>query len=340
MRDLDPSYFALVMATGIVSRAMRLDGAVALSDALLVVALAVFVVMSGVYAMRLVRYRREFAADARDPRRAFGFFTFGAAAGVLAAPLAASGDTAVAAVLLVLAVTGWLLLSYVVPMLIGGDGEETVRPPLAGANGTWFVWAVGAQAVAVAATAFPPPVPEALAALGICCWVIGVVLYVVVAVLVATARLEFPLRPGDPTAPYWVFMGATAISVLAGSQILRLRGDPLAPAVHAAASGLSVMMWAFGTWLIPLLVALAGWRHLLCHVSLRYEPAFWAVVFPVGMYGVASRELGVVLHVSWLVTLGRYEAWVALATWMAVVAAMAASTLHRRRDPDPERGVA
>lgn len=338
VRDLHPSYFALVMATGIVSRAMRLDGAVALSDVLLAVALTAFVVMSAAYALRLVRYRREFAADARDPRRAFGFFTFGAAAGVLAAPLAASGDTAPAAVLLVLAVTGWLLLSYVVPMLVGG--EETLRPPLAGANGTWFVWAVGAQAVAVAATAFPPPVPAALAALGICCWMIGVVLYLVVAVLVATARLEFPLRPGDPTAPYWVFMGATAISVLAGSQILRLRDDPLALAVHATASGLSVMMWAFGTWLIPLLVALAGWRHLLCHVSLRYEPAFWAVVFPVGMYGVASRELGVVLHVSWLVTLGRYGAWVALATWTAVAAAMAASALHRRQGPDPERGVA
>jgi hypothetical protein len=58
------------------------------------------------------------------------------------------------------------------------------------------------------------------------------------------------------------------------------------------------------------------------------------------MYGVASRELGVVLHVSWLVTLGRYGAWVALATWTAVAAAMAASALHRRQGPDPERGVA
>jgi tellurite resistance protein TehA-like permease len=329
VRDLDPSYFALVMATGIVSRAMRLDGAVALSNVLLAAALAAFVVMSGAYALRLARYRRQFAADARDPRRAFGFFTFGAASGVLAAPLAASGDTAVAVVLLVLAATGWLLLSYTVPMLVGR--EEAVRPPLAGANGTWFVWAVGAQSVAVAATAFPAPVPAELSALGICCWVIGVVLYLVVAVLVVTARLEFPLRPADPTAPYWVFMGATAISVLAGSQILRLRDDTLALAVQPAASGLSIMMWAFGTWLIPLLVALAGWRHLLCHVSLRYEPAFWAVVFPVGMYGVASRELGVVLHVSWLVTLGRYEAWVALATWAAVAAAMTVSALRHRR---------
>lgn len=330
LRDLDPSYFALVMATGIVSRAMQLDDATVLSDALLAVAIAAFVVLLAAYALRLAIYRREFVADARDPRCAFGFFTFGAASGVLTVQLAVNGYVGVAAVLLVLAVAGWLLLSYLVPMLVGGEepmlggGAEKLRPPLAGANGTWFVWVVGAQSVAAAATAFPPPIPTALAALGICCWAIGVVLYLVVAVLVVTARLEFPLRPADPTAPYWVFTGATAISVLGGSQILRLpRDDALAQSVHAVASGLSVTLWAFGTWLIPLLVALGVWRHLLRHVSLRYEPALWAVVFPVGMYGVASRELGAVLHVSWLVTLGCYEAWLALASWVVVVVAMA-----------------
>jgi hypothetical protein len=45
------------------------------------------------------------------------------------------------------------------------------------------------------------------------------------------------------------------------------------------------------------------------------------------MYGVASRELGTMLHVSWLVTLGRYEAWLALAAWVAVAVAMAAATV-------------
>lgn len=345
LRDLDPSYFALVMATGIVSRAMQLDDATVLSDALLAVALAAFVVLLAAYALRFAVYRREFVADVRDPRCAFGFFTFGAASGVLTVLLAVNGYVGVAVVLLVLSVAGWLLLSYLVPMLVGGEepmlvgGEEKLRPPLAGANGTWFVWVVGAQAVAAAATAFPPPIPTALAALGICCWAIGVVLYLVVAVLVVTARLEFPLRPADPTAPYWVFTGATAISVLGGSQILRLpRDDALAQSVHAVASGLSVALWAFGTWLIPLLVALGVWRHLLRHVSLRYEPALWAVVFPVGMYGVASRELGAVLHVSWLVTLGRYEAWLALASWAVVVVAMATGTPRQMSHGEDQLG--
>ncbi len=40
-----------------------------------------------------------------------------------------------------------------------------------------------------------------------------------------------------------------------------------------------------------------------------------------------SRELGAVLNVSWLVTLGRYEAWLAVAVWAVVAVAMAAALL-------------
>jgi tellurite resistance protein TehA-like permease len=57
----------------------------------------------------------------------------------------------------------------------------------------------------------------------------------------------------------------------------------------------------------------------------RAQPALWSILFPVGMYGVASYELGQALHVSWLVTLGGDEAWLALAVWVVVFAAMLGS---------------
>lgn len=57
-------------------------------------------------------------------------------------------------------------------------------------------------------------------------------------------------------------------------------------------------------------------------MPLRYEPGLWSIAFPVGMYGVTSRGLGVALGVRWLVTLGRYEAWLAFAVWLAVALAM------------------
>jgi hypothetical protein len=47
--------------------------------------------------------------------------------------------------------------------------------------------------------------------------------------------------------------------------------------------------------------------------------------------GVASRALRTTAHVWWLVTLGRFEAWVAHAAWAAVFAGMAGSLAGLRR---------
>jgi tellurite resistance protein TehA-like permease len=326
LRDLNPGYFALVMATGIVSRAVYLDGLRFLAGVLLAVAAAAYVVLVAAYGWRFARYRREFLADATDPVRAFAFFTFVAGSNVLGAGLAASRLSGITAGLLVIAGLAWLLLGYGVPAAL--IARRGARPALAGANGTWFIWVVGTQSVAVAVTALPSS--AALTALAVACWSVGVVLYLIIATLVLAALLLFSARPADITPPYWVFMGATAISVLAGAQILRLPADSLT-AARPVIAGLSVVAWAFGTWLIPPLIAVGVWRHLVRRVPLEYEPGLWSIVFPVGMYGVASRTLGTAAHVSWLVTLGRGEAWVAFAAWIAVFAGMAGSLLGLRR---------
>lgn len=219
------------------------------------------------------------------------------------------------------------------------DRPGRFRPGPGRANGTWFIWVVGTQSIAVAATSLHPPLPAALAALAICCWAVGVPLYLVIAVMVAAALFARPVRPAELTPPYWVFMGATAISVLAGAQLLALPPDPLGTAVRGTVSGLSVTLWAFGTFLIPLLVVAGVWRHLVHRVPLAYEPGLWSIVFPVGMYGVGSRELGTTLGVSWLVTLGRDEAWLALTAWALVALAMA-WTLPRQLAKPPGPGPA
>jgi tellurite resistance protein TehA-like permease len=166
-----------------------------------------------------------------------------------------------------------------------------------------------------------------LLALTIACYVVLVVAYGWR--LVLTSLLQYPVRPADLTPAYWVFMGATAISVLAGAQILLLSADPLVTAARPVIAGLCVILWALGTWLIPFLLGMGVWRHLLRKVKLSYEPGLWSIVFPVGMYGVASRELGKALHVSWLATHGSDEAWLAFAVWAVVFLAMLGSFVAR-----------
>ena len=319
------------MATCIVSRAMQLDGAAALSGILLAAGIAAYLVLAAVYAGRFAVNRAGVCADAADPGRAFGFFTLAAGSDVLAARLAAGGGPAAATVLVVIGGISWLVLSYLLPALRAGRG-------LRGASGSWFLWPVATQSVAVGLTSLPPPWPDGLVTVAVACWAVGVIGYLLVAGLVTAARLAFPVRPGELTPGYWVFMGASAISVLAGAQILRLPASPLTTATHAVVAGSSVMLWAFGTWLVPLLVIMSAWRHVRHRVPLAYEPGMWSMVFPIGMYGVASRELGAALRVPWLVTLGRDEAWLALAAWVAVSLAMGLALAPARGSRAPAPG--
>lgn len=322
IRHLFPGYFALVMATGIVSVAVGSDGAAGLSAALLVLGIVCYLVLIACYIWRFASYRPEFVADATAPRTAFSLFTFTAASDVLGSRLAGGGYYTASAVLLVVSGAAWLLLSYGVPLiLITGHGAGSA---LMGIEGTWFLWTVGTQSLAVALASLKPPLAGPLAALAVLLWAVGVMLYLITATLALAGLLHFPLQPAALTPAYWVFMGATAISVLAGAKVLGLPAGPLLTAMHPVVAGLSVVLWGFGTWLIPLLVGLGVWRHLVRRVPLRYDPGLWSMVFPLGMYCVASEALGTALHVNWLVTVGHDGTWVAFAVWAAVFAAMLA----------------
>lgn len=325
VRDLHPGYFALVMATGIMSVALDIAGAGWLSAALLWLTIISFLVLAAGYGWRLVSYRREFLADAADPPKAFAFFTVVAGADVLGARLALDGDLAATAVLLVFSGLVWLVLSYGMPL--GLVTRHGTRSALTGVNGTWFLWTVGTQSLAVSATALMPASGGLLPAIAVTAWSAGVVLYLLIAGLVLAGLFQNPLDPAVLTPAYWVFMGATAISVLAGGKLLVLPQVPLLTAVRPVVAGLSVILWSFGTWLIPFLIGLGIWRHVVRGVRLRYEPPLWSMVFPLGMYCVASHTLGGALHVRWLATLGRDATWVAFAVWLAVFAGMLGSFL-------------
>jgi tellurite resistance protein TehA-like permease len=183
VRDLTPSYFALVMASGIISVGLRRHGGIGLSVLLLVVCAAAFVVLLVLNAWRLVAHRDAVAADLTDPARGFGFFTFVAGANVLGVRLAIDGHRAVAAVLLAIGLVAWLLLGYVIPWTaVLGRAE---RPLLSKADGTWFIWAVAAQSVAASAATLQPVFPglrDGLAVVAVFSWSVGLCLYAAVGV--------------------------------------------------------------------------------------------------------------------------------------------------------------
>ncbi|TVT14335.1 hypothetical protein FNH05_37330, partial [Amycolatopsis rhizosphaerae] len=274
VRDLDPGVFAFVMATGIVSFAASGLRLTVVSAALFVLASAGYLVLLAASAWRCVRWRGRFLADAVSPR-GFALLTFVAASAVLAGRFALAGAAGVWAVLLALGALAWLVLGYGIPLgLIADPGRRRRRWGLDLVDGTWFLWVVGVQSLAVAALE-ESRAPAALTAGALVCWAIGLVLYLLLAALGLARLLTRPVTPAELTAPYWVFMGAGAISVLAGARLLVFpEADRLVP--HARVAGVSLLLWSFCTWLIPLLVALGVWRHRGGGVPLRYDGELWS----------------------------------------------------------------
>ena len=338
VRDLHPGYFAFVMATGIISTGTFLRGPSWLSRALLIAASAGLVVLSAALAIRLAVFRSSVIADIQAPERVFGFFTITAGLDVLGVRLGSAGHPLATAILAGVAAVVWLTLTYGVPasLLLARERGSV----LGGVNGTWLLWVVATQSLSVAASALVPAWPSqsgllAPAAVGL--WSVGLVLYLLLVALILLRWLAVAMTPATLGPPYWILMGATAITVLAGARILSLPAAlPVTRATAGFVEGFSFTLWAFGTWWIPLLIVLGLWRHVRRHWPLTYEPALWSVVFPLGMYSVATLVFGKAAHLNFMEPLGRFMLWVAVAAWVLVAAAFLARLA--RPPGDPQRG--
>ena len=323
VEGLTPGYFALVMASGILSVGMELEEHASLSRLLLVVCAAAFVVLLGLTLWRLLAYRRATVEDFLDPRRAFGYFTFVAGTNVLGVRLGMDGHHGTTVAMLALAGAAWLVLGYVVPWtaVLGPQA----RPVVATANGTWFIWVVASESVAVAAASLEPVVGDGrreLALLAVVSWSVGVFLYAAAGIFVSLRLMLYDFGPEELTPPYWVAMGAMAITVLAGARIVEMADAPMVDATRGLIAGLAVVFWGFATWLIPVLVAAGWWRHVTRRIPLRYEPTLWSIVFPLGMYAVAGIYLGEADRLPVVHAIGGTELWVAFAAWAIVLAGM------------------
>ncbi|MFC0080835.1 tellurite resistance/C4-dicarboxylate transporter family protein [Aciditerrimonas ferrireducens] len=330
---LDPGYFAYVMATGIVSIGTRLLGYDLLSEVLLGFAGAGFAVLLVAYVLRLVLYPAFIRQDARNPSVSMAFFTLVAGSDVLGTRLVMADHPLIAFALACGAALLWLLLTYGLPSYMVAGAQ---RPVLREFSGTWLIWVVGTQSLAIISSALVPKAPSLwlrseLPVFAVCFWGLGVMLYVVLIVIILLRLLTIEVTPTEMGPAYWIAMGATAISVRAAAGILALRDQGavvLVSVIRPFVTGISVVLWSFGTWWIPLLVLFGVWRHLIRRYPLQYEPRLWSMVFPLGMYTVASFSLGQVHGLEFMASVAKVWVWVGVAAWVAVGGLMLVALLQ------------
>jgi tellurite resistance protein TehA-like permease len=320
IETLPPAYFAMVMATGILAvSASLLGGMVLFAKVLTWVNVAAFCILLLLTLARAMFFPSRVFADLVDHNRSVGFFTLVAGTCVLGTQLiVVFQGYRTAAALWFMGIALWLCLTYAIFTSLTVKEKKPLLPD--GINGGWLVAVVSTQAVSNLGGLLWPMFKgheELVLFFSLGMWLAGAMLYIWMISIIFYRYTFFRLSPADLLPPYWINMGAMAISTLAGTTLIANAPhwhylEQLLPFLN----GFTIFFWATATWWIPMLVILGIWRHVYKRFAIRYDPLYWGLVFPLAMYSMCTFRLSRITAVPELMAIAHLFLYAAIVAWL------------------------
>jgi tellurite resistance protein TehA-like permease len=335
-----PAYFAMVMATGIVSIGSHLLGYEIVGLLLFWLNMAFYIALWVLTAARLSLYFDRCLADLNDHSRGAGYLTSVAGTCILGNQFSViGGNFTIAAYLFALGLFLWVFLLYII---FASFSIRAIKPGLeAGINGTWLLSIVSTQSLSVLSgllALHPVDHREVVLFFSLCMFLLGCMLYIMIITLIFYRLMFFELHPEQVGHPYWINMGAVAITTLAGATLIM--NSPLSTLLTMLlpfTTGFTLLFWATATWWIPFLLLLGAWRFIVHRSGFSYDPQYWSMVFPLGMYTVATLRLAGSANLEYLLELPHYLILIALLAWSLTFLGLLRAIVRIFRPEQPGR---
>jgi tellurite resistance protein TehA-like permease len=323
LKSLYPGYFTLTMATGIIAIAFDMLKMPLAANALSAITFFSWAVLFILYTWRLIVFPKAVLENLLNTRTTFIFFSFVAATDIVGLLLHRLEWQQLAFGCWILSFSAWTALLYC------GFSTLTLQHPDRKANvvhGGWLITIVGTQSLVLLGAKIAPQLGEYASYMMVeiyMLWGLGLILYGIFVTLFCYRIFFLDMKVEDYSPLMWVIMGAAAISANAGNSLSPAPSVmPFLDSLHSMVNGVILLCWSWATWWIPLLVIMGIWKHGVSKVPLRYEPMQWSIVFPLGMYTVASYRLALTAGFEPLFWIANLMIWVAIATWGLVMAAL------------------
>lgn len=291
-------YFALVMATGIVSLGCNAAGYPGVSQLLLAINSGQYLICLILAASKTLRMPGAAWQGLIHPTKGPGYLTAIAATGVLGEQYAVLTDfTLLPVVLLYLASAFYLALIFT--MIAGGAMAVKKCGINQGLDGSWLLCTVSGCSVVMLGMTVSGKISLFQEAVCIGLWAASIMLYFIIIPLIFYRWLFTAVNKRDFSPSWWINMGAMAIASLAGVKIINNGGLMLIPVIKPVIVATTWFMWASALWWLLLLGTIVIWRLCSGTLDFRYAPVNWSIVFPCGMMVVTTINVMKLSSISW-----------------------------------------